>query len=245
MCRIQKEISRILRINLSSECSVCFFPSLLIYLIALFSIAQVFSVDVPHNGFDQKSWASDYCSISRNKEKCKKCDSGSHCSCHDSIGPKKRKDCSSCAAYEWTVPPCSTPSTIHQNKPIPFFKQKVLVGNDIQSNYPFGDFTLAPGDYQITVGLANNEGEKGPVINLQLNFFLNNQLIFTWPAVDTNEDNSAAPFISFSTTINAIGSSSFLQIFTNETIVYDETETGGTIAFLTICKLCPEKALLQ
>ncbi len=90
------------------------------------------------------------------------------------------------ASYELSVPPRSTPPSILFNQPIMFYEQKVLEGNDIQSVFPYNDFTLAPGEYQINVGLANNGGESGPASNLQLEVFLNSRRIFVWPAPGHN-----------------------------------------------------------
>lgn len=200
--------------------------SFVAFLVSLFTIPHAFS-----------SSAIEVCQDQAIRKKCRPC-------CRGRRGPDGVAGLSEAASYQWSVAPCTTPFALSKHQPIPFFRQLLLEGDAIQSTYPYDGFTLAQGDYQIEVGLANNGGILGPVSNLQLTVFLNNRLLFVWPAL-SGASTAAPPFITLSTIFSVVGSSAFLQIFSTQNVEYDETEIGGTIAFLNIYRISRDKDCVE
>lgn len=201
---------------------------------------QLFSVTEFHDPdfSEEEIFDEDEFSVAVHKSSHRRPHKPAHEHCDGKAGPRGVAGLLNFAAFEWSVPPHSTPPAIAIHQPIPFYRQRALEGKAIETSYPYDGFTLAKGEYQITVGLANNGGSTGPAKDFQISLFINNQRVFIWPALDDPKTN-AAPFVSFTTIINAEGTSSFLQVVAGATVVYDKSETGGTIAYLNIFKLDP------
>lgn len=209
--------------------------ALILSNVLLYSQAHVAHAEYELDQADSEDFTTFDTSLVARKKKHRE----SHSTCDLRPGPTGVAGLLNFAAFEWSVSPHTTPHSLRQHQPIPFLRQRALEGKAIEASYPYDGITLAKGEYQISVGLANNGGPSGPAKDLQIELYVNHQRVYTWPGIDGKKNNAAA-FVSFTTIIKTEGTSSFLQVISGSEVIYDETESGGVVAYLNITKLDPD-----
>lgn len=156
--------------------------------------------------------------------------------CRGPRGPNGISGLTDIAAYEKKLGSC-TPVTVLANTAIDFGTETVHTpGTAISSAFPFNQFQLEPGDYQIDVGVTVGNS----AIDFQLQVLLDSKLVFAWPVAPSPADPIKANYVEFSTIIKVQGSTSTLEIFASKGFTYttDCESDGNDVAnFINIIKV--------